>query len=294
MSNFPQNLSILRRRAGYTQEGLAEALDVSRQAVSKWESGQSLPEAATLLTLADLLHCTLDQLMREELSEDGFVEEEDSGWQEGLYAAWCAHVDRFALMMAAGVALVLLGVAGSAAAEAFSVREELAALPLFGCLIVAVFLFVMGGMAHTDFQKNYPEMPDCALPEERAQFQRVFRIGMAAAVAGILADVAVLVALTSFFPGERAEMLATALFLVGVALCVGVMVFLGVETEKYELEKYGEQEKKDGPNISGAIMLAATAVFLLAGFLRGLWHPGWVVFPIAGILCGIVENLRKK
>ena len=42
MSYFPENLSLLRRRAGYTQESLAEALNVSRQAVSKWESGVSL------------------------------------------------------------------------------------------------------------------------------------------------------------------------------------------------------------------------------------------------------------
>lgn len=72
MTHFEHNLPILRRRAGYTQENLAEALGVSRQAVSKWESGQSLPEAATLLTLADLLSCTLDQLMREELSAEDF------------------------------------------------------------------------------------------------------------------------------------------------------------------------------------------------------------------------------
>lgn len=65
MSYFPENLSLLRRRAGYTQESLAEALNVSRQAVSKWESGQTMPEADKLLALADLLGCTLDQLMRE-------------------------------------------------------------------------------------------------------------------------------------------------------------------------------------------------------------------------------------
>ena len=59
-NHFPQNLSILRRKAGYTQETLAEALGVSRQAVGKWEAGQALPEAATLLTLADLLGCSLE------------------------------------------------------------------------------------------------------------------------------------------------------------------------------------------------------------------------------------------
>lgn len=83
MSNFPQNLSILRRKAGYTQESLAEALDVSRQAVSKWESGQTLPEAATLLQLADLLHCSLDELMRETLSEETLSPTEEPAADEG-------------------------------------------------------------------------------------------------------------------------------------------------------------------------------------------------------------------
>ena len=46
--------------------------------------------------------------------------------------------------------------------------------------------------------------------------------------------------------------------------------------------------------IGGAIMLAATALFLLAGFLLDLWHIAWVVFPVGGILCAIVDTLRKK
>ena len=36
-------------------------------------------------------------------------------------------------------------------------------------------------------------------------------------------------------------------------------------------------------------MLVATAVFLLLGFLRNWWHPGWVCFVVGGILCGIVN-----
>ena len=38
---------------------------------------------------------------------------------------------------------------------------------------------------------------------------------------------------------------------------------------------------------------AATAAFLLMGFVWNLWHPGWVVFPIGGILCGIVSSIRS-
>ncbi|MGN0906802.1 MAG: helix-turn-helix domain-containing protein [Bullifex sp.] len=56
-------LARLRKEHGYTQESLAEALGVSRQAVSKWESGQSFPETEKLLKLSGLYGCTLDELL---------------------------------------------------------------------------------------------------------------------------------------------------------------------------------------------------------------------------------------
>lgn len=52
-----------RNRKGYTQEYVAEALDVSRQAVHKWEKDQSKPDAANLMALAQLLDTTVDQLL---------------------------------------------------------------------------------------------------------------------------------------------------------------------------------------------------------------------------------------
>ncbi|NLF46835.1 MAG: hypothetical protein GX578_00790, partial [Clostridiales bacterium] len=42
------------------------------------------------------------------------------------------------------------------------------------------------------------------------------------------------------------------------------------------------------------IMLSATAIFLLLGFLGGYWHPAWVVFPLGGIMCGIVSTALQK
>lgn len=59
----------LRREKGISQEVLAEAMEVSVQAVSKWENAQSVPEVAMLARLADYFKVTLDQLfygMKEE------------------------------------------------------------------------------------------------------------------------------------------------------------------------------------------------------------------------------------
>lgn len=54
----------LRRSSGRTQEELATELGVSRQAVSKWESGAAIPETDKLLQLADVFGCTLDHLLK--------------------------------------------------------------------------------------------------------------------------------------------------------------------------------------------------------------------------------------
>lgn len=42
------------------------------------------------------------------------------------------------------------------------------------------------------------------------------------------------------------------------------------------------------------VLLVVAAIFLLLGFLWNKWHPGWVVFPVGGILCGIVSSLQRE
>ncbi len=68
--NFADNVSQLRRARGITQETLADFVGVTKASVSKWETGQSLPDIATLLLLAAYYDVTLDELLgyRPELS----------------------------------------------------------------------------------------------------------------------------------------------------------------------------------------------------------------------------------
>ena len=60
------NIAALRKNAGYTQLTLAEKLQYSDKAVSKWESGASMPDAGVLLAIASLFGVTVDYLLRGE------------------------------------------------------------------------------------------------------------------------------------------------------------------------------------------------------------------------------------
>lgn len=59
----PTNLKKLRKSARLTQEAVAERLNVSRQSVAKWESGESLPDIDNCIALARLYNVTLDDLV---------------------------------------------------------------------------------------------------------------------------------------------------------------------------------------------------------------------------------------
>lgn len=59
------NLKRLRKEAQFTQFELAEKLALSQQAVAKWETGETMPRADKLPALANLLHCTTDELLEE-------------------------------------------------------------------------------------------------------------------------------------------------------------------------------------------------------------------------------------
>lgn len=65
--NFAEKLCILRNQSGYSQEQLAEKMGVSRQAVSKWESGVTLPETEKIILLSDFFDVSTDFLLRDVL-----------------------------------------------------------------------------------------------------------------------------------------------------------------------------------------------------------------------------------
>lgn len=62
---FHEKLFGLRKQAGMTQSDLAEKLNVSRQAVSRWEMGTAKPEVDTLVAISDLFDVSLDYLLRD-------------------------------------------------------------------------------------------------------------------------------------------------------------------------------------------------------------------------------------
>ena len=64
--NFSEKLKLLRKNKGYTQEELAERLNVSRIAVAKWEAGHTYPDIANLIQISNMMNVSVDYLVKEQ------------------------------------------------------------------------------------------------------------------------------------------------------------------------------------------------------------------------------------
>ena len=83
---FCEKLQKLRKEKGYSQEQLADLLDVSRQSVSKWESGTTYPEMDKLLSLCKIFNVSLDELTNDEITDKNIMDKKKNNFSNIFYA----------------------------------------------------------------------------------------------------------------------------------------------------------------------------------------------------------------
>lgn len=312
--NIFENLRYLRKRDKITQEELADRLGVSRQSVSKWETGEAYPETDKLIALCDIFGVSLDALMRTDLTAEEVKEQPEPKIGDG--AGFIKAVDRFSRAIAIGVFLILIGVSICVILAGYSFTLEgksaeltavMGGVAVLVFVAVAVFLFIWSGMNYDRFNKENPEVGQVYGDGEIKAFTKRFNLSMALLVSGILVAVVFLVVFTSLIGAgilavgaeDSATCYVVSTFLFALAFLVGGLVYMGIQHTKYDVAEYNRTFKKNFTSrhsklreaICSVIMLVATALFLVLGFVGGWWHPGWVVFPVGGIICGIITKI---
>ena len=307
---FGENLQFLRKRAELTQEDLAEKMEVSRQSVSKWESNAAYPEMDAILRLCDLFAVDMDTLLRGDVSRR-FMEDS---------AGYDRHMNAFARAIAGGVGLILLGVTVLIfLLIGIQGDEDAVVLPITGtailliCITVAVAIFIVSGMGHDHFRKKHPAIQPFYTEEQIDAFERRFPLLIALPVVLILIGVVIQVAivlvpeLSDTGSKDQWALLGTAILLFCITVAVTVLVWAGIQKDKYDIEKYNREnqqefdptpEQKRLNQLIGAIwgvgMVLATALFLLLGFIRDLWDSASAIYPVAALLCVAVTIFLKR
>ena len=303
--SFSENLQTLRKSAGISQEQLAERLDVSRQAVSKWETDGGYPEIDKIIAICELFGCTMDELVKGSVSSDKNDERR----------RYDSHFSRYSKLISVGVMLIIQGMALCTAFSGFADADPsksdllniFGSAALFLLIAAAVPLFIMGGLEHDDFKKRHPIVPQIYSADEVERYNtRVFPYLIGGGVALILVGVVI-----TFIPSEN--LLPTAAFLWLTGIAAAILVYAVIQHSKYDIDDYNDEHSEedsingtDDPaaiarkkrkalirKINGTIMLSATGLFLAVGFIWNIWSPTWAVFPIGGIVCAIVSVILK-
>lgn len=285
---FSDNLQFLRTRRGQTQEQLAETLEVTRQSVSKWESGQSYPEMDTILRICDLYQVDLDTLMRGSV-EDSLVEDT---------AQYDKFMNRFSKRMAFAIGGIIAGVGLCGLLNAKGVPDMRVASLLLLIIAVCVVVIIASSIQRDNFRKQYPIIADFYTEREKQAFRQRFVWFIAGGVGAIIFGVALLLLFFSRFPEEEPfESYAVSVFLLIVAGAVASFIYAGIQEEKYKIDEYNrdnnptpEAKKRKGliNTVCAALMVLSAAIYVGLGLALDLWDTAWWVFAVAGILCAVV------
>ena len=299
---FSENLQILRKKQNMSQEQLAEKLEVSRQAVSKWESGSGYPETEKLITICEIFDCSIDEILKGKFSEDS---NGDKRQYENL-------MNRFSKGIALAIAIILVGVTIFMCFVGIPGTEEMkekygiigvTVLLLF--VVVAVPIFIVLGIEQEKYKKKNPKLPNFYTEEEIEKFNPKFAMAIAIAVMiNILSAIQLIFLYGMKFVSEEST-IPIVIFLGMTTISVFIYVYYGIQKTKYNIDLYNkispkllkEDDDRVG-KICGIIMIIATIIFVINGIVFNLWHIAWIVYPIGGMICGIVsiifENKENK
>lgn len=288
---FGANLQALRQHRGMSQEELAEVMGVSRQSVSKWETGTAYPEMQTILTLCDHFDVALDVLLRGDVSQTMAEDRAD----------YNRFMDRFSKAVAGGVGLILFGVGLLALLEGLRAlldwpdyMQNVGTAVLLLFILCAVTLFVVFGIQEETFREKNPVIEPFYTQAELDQFSARQIWLIAAPVAVILGDVVLLVLLGDWMEQLGLDAFLMAGFLWILAGAVTTLVWTGMQEDKYDIPKYNLENTPEFKHkeavigvICAVIMLLATAAYIALSARDGSGGSSWWVFAVGGIGCGI-------
>ena len=316
----------LRKKEGWSQEQLAEKVGVSRQSISKWESAQSVPDMNKLLMLSQIFNVSTDYLLKDEIEVEEVAPEQrietvsvETG-EELTHVSmqdaidFLAQSEKGAFRVALGVMfcilcpVTLILLAGAAEAGRLPMTEDQSAflgmIVMMLLISAGVVLFIYTGIKNSKFEYIREKSLDTAygvsgMVKDRMQKYEGTRIKDLVVGIGLCVASCIPIFVFGFineeddFLGCVAVACLLTLVAVGVFHIVKTSCIWGSFQALLEEGDYTRTKKKVSRTVGGIYWGTATAIYLLISFLTMRWDITWVVWPVAGIMYGVVEEIMK-
>lgn len=317
----------LRKKNGWSQEELAEQVHVSRQSVSKWESGASIPDLSKILLLSEAFGVSTDYLLRDDIEEtqkaEAFVEEtvEKAAGVEIIYKISLDEAKEYikdrrfaAKRIGAGVVLcilspvILIYLASMAEYGKIGISEDVAGglgiAALILLVIPAVALFITTGMKMEKYQYIDTEIIELEygvtgiIKEKKQGDSERYTLGIVIGVSLCIISILPLVVMGAFgFPDYLLVTGIVLLFLI-VAAAVYLLIQVCMARETYDrLLQEGEftvrvKKTKREPEKWATIYWAlVTAVYLGYSLYTFDWGRSWIIWPVAAVFSAVLKAI---
>lgn len=307
----------LRKKMGWSQEELAEKMNVSRQAVSKWEGAQTVPDLEKILLLSSLFSVTTDYLLKDEIEDEEFTDEGDSVpikrismTEANAFLEWRKSAS---VRIAAATFLCIISVIPLILLSALSeynfipISENAAAsaglVLLFLIVAAAIGLFIYCGFksAPYEFIDKEPFETEYGVTGMVKEWQKAYRNTYARNnIIGTLICVLSPVPLFAGVFSGREPFIIVMLTVTILVAGIGSVFYIVTGIRWASMQKllkegeYAPRNKKKAhirETIATAWWLSATAIYLAWSFLSNDWEITWVVWPVAGVLFAAVVCL---
>lgn len=312
----------LRKKAGWSQEELAEQLGVTRQSVSKWEGAQSVPDMDKVVQMSRLFGVTTDYLLKDEIEEQAAALVEESPLRRVTMGQAADYLARrraaapkvaFAVLLCIVSPVTLLLLAALSEVQRFPISGNAAAgiglCVMLVLLAVAVSIFLRADADVRDYRflEEEPFETEYGVTGMVRQRQREYadtrtRYTTIGAVLYVLAA-APLFAAVCVDGSDLLYVGAVGVLLVLVGIGCLFLVSAGVYSSAMErlLEEgdYARGQKKHRRvlgTVSTIYWLAATAVFLIYTYgPSGNGQPrySWIIWAVAGVLYAAVMGVVR-
>ena len=312
----------LRKKAGWSQEELAEQLGVTRQSVSKWEGAQSVPDMDKVVQMSRLFGVTTDYLLKDEIEEQAAALVEESPLRRVTMGQAADYLARrraaapkvaFAVLLCIVSPVTLLLLAALSEVQRFPISGNAAAgiglCVMLVLLAVAVSIFLRADADVRDYRflEEEPFETEYGVTGMVRQRQREYadtrtRYTTIGAVLYVLAA-APLFAAVCVNGSDLLYVAAVGALLVLVGIGCLFLVSAGVYSSAMErlLEEgdYARGQKKHRRvlgTVSTIYWLAATAVFLIYTYgPSGNSQPrySWIIWAVAGVLYAAVMSVVR-
>lgn len=234
--NFGEKLYKLRKEKGMSQEELAQKVNTTRQAVSKWENNQGFPETEKLMQLGNIFEVSIDYLLKE---SDHTTTEKNSGYyvSQEFAQGYLAYEKRIAAYIAFGFGSLLL--AGIPYVLMHGTERMIAMSFL---IILGIMFFITGILKeekHYDVLKKEPLIFDQTfiknLTSEYAQVKKKYHILLSISLLLIaLGVVPIVISIKGYgFEGEFQELHSLSFLLISIGF-LG-FIYIVSHMEAYEL-----------------------------------------------------------